>query len=112
MRDYTIYAGARRTGKTTWIITEIMSILEEDRNAKIAIVFPHASMAQHAARQDYANLPVEFFTERSFQLARGRDFDYVFVEEAQQFHDNPVELCAQVQTRSAASFTYTPYPFE
>lgn len=109
--NYTIIPGARRSGKTSSIATSVA--VDEANGLHVAVVVPHEVLEKHMENYHLRNITAaDVWTERSFQNARGFVYDKIYVDEANAFHDNPIELCMKVAPGVPAIFTYTPYPFE
>lgn len=107
MTNYTVYQSARGGGKTHWIINQIAGLLvTADGPFEIALLVPFQNCLGEFTEW---NIPVEIFTEATLDAMRGRRFDYIFVDNADLFRENPLELCARYAPGVPASFTYTPF---
>lgn len=109
MNNYTIFQSGRGGGKTFWMLRQIT----EARAAghKIAVFVPNRQQRDHLARHWFSGAPIDVYDERSFDSSRGYTYGQIFVDNAEGFHDNPVELCRRFHPGVPASFTYSPYPF-
>lgn len=109
MNRYDIFIAGRGGGKSHWMVEQIEEALEQ--NQRVAVVFPHSRRSAHVTHQDLRSTPVDIYTERSFEWSRGMTYDRIFVDNAHDFHDDPIALCALFHPGVPATFTYTPYPF-
>ncbi len=106
MDRYTVYQSARGGGKTNWIINQVGERYSfADDQLRIAVVVPIRKFARPFTE---LRIPLDVYTEVMLQRARGRRYDYVYVDNADLFQDDPLELCARYFPGTPASFTYTP----
>lgn len=109
MNNYSIYPGGRGFGKAYWMTAQVDEALA--RGEKVAVITHSQQRRDHLANRDLLGAPVSIFSERTFENSRGGSFDAIFVDDANLFHDSPVEMCAHFHPGVPATFTYTPYPF-
>lgn len=111
MNNYTLFATGRGGGKTHWLLQQISEAVNAGKS--VALFTHDKRYSAHIARHfSLDRLPVDIYSERSFELARGHIYDAIYVDNAELFHDNPVEMCSRFFPGVPATFTYTPYPFD
>jgi len=103
---FTVYQTARGGGKTSWIISQVAGLLSSaDSPLEIAILVP----SENFKRQFYdRHVPLAIYTEKDVIQSRGRQFDYVFVDNADLFTESPLVLCNEIAPGKPAFLTYTP----
>lgn len=107
MNQYTVYRAGRGEGKTTWIINQIAGLLNtDDWSLDIALVVPAWNFTQEYLSR---YVPVAVYTEQTYHNARGRRYDMVFVDNADLFYENPLDICDEVAPGKPAFLTYTPF---
>lgn len=104
-----VYAAGRGGGKTTWLLQKVDEAIME--GLRVAVVCHDQRRADHVQHHNLRGSPTDVYSERSFEWSRGRLYDRIYVDEANLFHDNPVETSRQYHPGVPVTLTYTPYPF-
>lgn len=99
-----LYPTERGGGKTAWLIDQ--TDIDVSNNKHVAIVVPTHSHMRHA---EYGvGGWVVVYTEKTFQYARGRLHDHIYVEDANLFENDPADLCSRIAPGVPVTMTYTP----
>lgn len=108
MNNITVYRAGRGEGKTSWIISQMSGLLSTaDGPLNIAIVVPSSSLIYQFRER---HVPVDIYTEATVLAGypRGRQYDYVFVDNADLFYENPLRIANETAPGKPAFLTYTP----
>jgi hypothetical protein len=106
MDNYTVFSSARGGGKSSWIISQLAGrIATDDTVRRYAILVPNW---RHARIFEDHHVPVETFTESTIDSMRGMRFEHVYVDNADLFSDDPLDILQRVAPGTPATLTYTP----
>lgn len=95
-----LYGAGRGGGKTTWLMQQVDDAVRRgDRVAVVVHARPYTIDVTAEA---------DVYSEKTFDRARGRLYDCIFIDNADLFENDPAELCAQVAPGVPVTMTYTP----
>jgi thymidine kinase len=108
--DIALYPGARGSGKTTFVMRQIRQAATVGQH--VGLMVPHASL-QRDAHEEIRSWgddlrPVPVFTESGVQRSRGYRFDHLFIDSADLFEDNPIEMAFYYHPGVPLTVSYTP----
>lgn len=109
MQDVILYRSPRGGGKTSFVLDQSIKDVIEGRD--VAIVVPSFSSFD-AIEYMLPNLFnggfVDIYSENTFQRARGRIYEHIYVDNADLFYEDPAELCWRTAPGVPVTMTYTP----
>lgn len=95
-----LYGAGRGGGKTMWLEQQIgEAVLRGDRVAVVVSTQPYWIRPAEGA---------DIYSEKTFDRARGRIYDCIFIDNADLFENDPAELCTLVAPGVPVTMTYTP----
>lgn len=97
-----VYRAERGGGKTNYILSQCSGLFMTEPDPRILIVVP----TQEQARA-FVYVPIDLVWEENLDAVRGREYDYVFVDNADMFQRNPMNI-ALYAPGAKIVMTYTP----
>lgn len=110
MTDIALYPGGRGSGKTTKLMEQVFQASTVGQD--VAVLVPNASRQRDIYRVmedwDEDQRPVLVFTAAAIQRTRGYRLDHIFIDDADLFEDNPIEMAEYYHPGVPLTVTYTP----
>jgi RecA/RadA recombinase len=111
MTDIALYPGDRGTGKTTLILQQMSQAAAVGQS--VAALVPTATRQRDFYYEmklwdDTERSPIVVFTEANFQSSRGFRLDHIFIDDADLFLDNPIQMAEHFHPGVPLTVAYTP----
>lgn len=110
MTDIALYPGERGSGKTKLVMEQVHQASTVGQSVAIIVHSNARKSALYREVLDWEDVlrKPEVFSEVNLYTSRGLRFDHIYIDEANLFLDNPVEMVTHFHPGVPLTVTYTP----